>query len=290
MGLYVQRRPQNSSAPAAAAGGRQPATSPQTINFTGAGGAFSPPSSAHHGPIASSFLPPPGSGAEMSGGDLTAVGLLGGALNGLSLDRSHRAGNLVLDPRDEGNQCLDELIQNVLGGGAYGLSSLSAGYDTAAAFSGGVPQLLSRPGSALSGSVVGNGGPTSPGSSPAVKPGSKVFVGGLSWETSDQKLRQYFENYGEVVEAFVSYDKNTGRPRGFGFVVFAEPHVADKVVSLQHTIDRREVRAIACLPRSPCRKHPHRLPLLFRSRGIIFPELAVNFSLVTAALLSIAEP
>lgn len=75
-------------------------------------------------------------------------------------------------------------------------------------------------------------------------PGSanKVFVGGLSWETSDAKLRQYFENYGEVLEAFVSYDKNTGRPRGFGFVVFAAPSVADKVVSLQHTIDRREVR------------------------------------------------
>jgi hypothetical protein len=74
-----------------------------------------------------------------------------------------------------------------------------------------------------------------------VSGGSKVFVGGLSWETSDAKLRQYFENYGEVLEAFVSYDKNTGRPRGFGFVVFASPSVADKVVSLQHTIDRREV-------------------------------------------------
>ena len=30
-------------------------------------------------------------------------------------------------------------------------------------------------------------------------------------------------------EAFVSYDKNTGRPRGFGFVVFADPIIADKV-------------------------------------------------------------
>jgi len=78
---------------------------------------------------------------------------------------------------------------------------------------------------------------------------NKVFVGGLSWETSDAKLRQYFENYGEVLEAFVSYDKNTGRPRGFGFVVFASPGVADRVVSLQHTIDRREVRTAALLDR-----------------------------------------
>lgn len=46
---------------------------------------------------------------------------------------------------------------------------------------------------------------------------------------ADQKLRQYFENYGTVQEAFVSYDKHTGRPRGFGFVVFADPIIADKV-------------------------------------------------------------
>lgn len=68
----------------------------------------------------------------------------------------------------------------------------------------------------------------------------KVFIGGVSWETTDQKLRQYFENFGAVTEAFVSYDKNTGRPRGFGFVVFESPEVADKVVSQKHTIDRRE--------------------------------------------------
>lgn len=198
---------------------------------------------------------------------------------------------------------------------------------------------------------------------------SKIFVGGLSWETTDQRLRTYFENYGAVSEAFVSFDRATGarscparlwpvyclpldsrapmlawlipfslrgayhssfvesgsgkfsklksaelgtqsashqsvrlcagpifelvsydygssslrdtnqnlrtltalaytpayppyrgiawtasgslsdalrlsagRPRGFGFVVFEDPAIADKVVSLQHTIDRRDVR------------------------------------------------
>ena len=38
----------------------------------------------------------------------------------------------------------------------------------------------------------------------------KVFVGGLSWETTDQRLRNYFENYGAVSEAFVSFDRVTG--------------------------------------------------------------------------------
>lgn len=72
---------------------------------------------------------------------------------------------------------------------------------------------------------------------------SKVFIGGLSWETTGEKLRAYFENYGVVREAFVSYNRNNGRPRGFGFVVFESPDVADKVVACKHTIDRREVSA-----------------------------------------------
>jgi RNA recognition motif-containing protein len=38
----------------------------------------------------------------------------------------------------------------------------------------------------------------------------KVFVGGLSWSTDDERLRSYFENFGVVVESFVSYDKYTG--------------------------------------------------------------------------------
>jgi len=53
-----------------------------------------------------------------------------------------------------------------------------------------------------------------------------------------------------VREAFVSYNRNNGRPRGFGFVVFESMDVADKVVSTKHTIDRREVRGWAptCFP------------------------------------------
>ena len=70
---------------------------------------------------------------------------------------------------------------------------------------------------------------------------AKIFVGGVNWSTSEETLRSDVENFGSVQEAFVSYDRHTGRPRGFGFVVFEDPLVADKVVSIQHTIDRREV-------------------------------------------------
>lgn len=78
----------------------------------------------------------------------------------------------------------------------------------------------------------------------------QVFIGGLSWETTGEKLRAYFENYGVVREAFVSYNRNNGRPRGFGFVVFESPEVADQVVAATHTIDRRKVssaKAAACV-------------------------------------------
>lgn len=62
-----------------------------------------------------------------------------------------------------------------------------------------------------------------------------------SWDTNDSRLRTYFENYGRVVECFVSYCRDTGKPRGFGFVVFEDTAVADRVVLNKHTIDRREV-------------------------------------------------
>ena len=141
----------------------------------------------------------------------------------------------------------------------------------------------------------------------AVASENKLFIGGLSWNTTAERLEQYFSNFGQVetpprrprlpprpapalpdtgvslfgqawllsflncmkrlrpvrastsphlwrqvLEAFVSYDRVTGRPRGFGFVVFEDPAVADRVASLQHTIDRREVETLALhgLPRS----------------------------------------
>ncbi|MFK7998261.1 MAG: RNA recognition motif domain-containing protein [Polyangiales bacterium] len=50
----------------------------------------------------------------------------------------------------------------------------------------------------------------------------KLFVGSLSWGTSDQGLREAFERFGEVVDAKVITDRETGRSRGFGFVTFAD--------------------------------------------------------------------
>ena len=59
----------------------------------------------------------------------------------------------------------------------------------------------------------------------------KLFVGNLSWGTDDQSLRQTFEAFGEVEEAVVISDRDTGRSRGFGFVTFSDDEAADTAVS-----------------------------------------------------------
>lgn len=47
---------------------------------------------------------------------------------------------------------------------------------------------------------------------------TKVFVGGLAWETHSETLHRYFEQFGEILEAVVITDKHSGRSKGYGFV------------------------------------------------------------------------
>lgn len=46
----------------------------------------------------------------------------------------------------------------------------------------------------------------------------KLFVGGLPYETDDQTLREYFEQFGEIREAVVIKDRDTQKSKGYGFV------------------------------------------------------------------------
>jgi RNA recognition motif-containing protein len=59
----------------------------------------------------------------------------------------------------------------------------------------------------------------------------KVFVGGLSWNTDDDGLRQAFEQFGEVSDVRVIMDRETGRSRGFGFVTFEDDDSASRAIS-----------------------------------------------------------
>eukprot|EP00250_Pteridium_aquilinum_P005896 c15916_g1_i1 orf=103-1002(+) len=55
---------------------------------------------------------------------------------------------------------------------------------------------------------------------------TKVFVGGLAWETTRDGLRRHFEQFGDILEAVVITDKATGRSKGYGFVTFRDPEGA----------------------------------------------------------------
>ncbi|GJR04341.1 probable RNA-binding protein ARP1 isoform X2 [Tanacetum coccineum] len=57
---------------------------------------------------------------------------------------------------------------------------------------------------------------------------TKVFVGGLAWETPNDALKNHFEKYGDILEAVIINDKTTGRSKGYGFVTFNEPESAKK--------------------------------------------------------------
>jgi cold-inducible RNA-binding protein len=74
--------------------------------------------------------------------------------------------------------------------------------------------------------------------------GKKLFVGGLSWGTTDDTLRDAFASYGDVQEARVITDRDTGRSRGFGFVSFGQDDDADQALNALNgaELDGRTIR------------------------------------------------
>lgn len=77
----------------------------------------------------------------------------------------------------------------------------------------------------------------------------KLFIGGVAWETSEERFTNYFLKYGEITDSVIMVDKLTGRSRGFGFVTFADPAVADRVLEQEHVIDGRAVEVKRTVPR-----------------------------------------
>ncbi|KAM3617378.1 uncharacterized protein V6R79_005432 [Siganus canaliculatus] len=57
---------------------------------------------------------------------------------------------------------------------------------------------------------------------------TKIFVGGLPYHTNDASLRKYFETFGDIDEAVVITDKQTGKSRGYGFVTMVDRAAAER--------------------------------------------------------------
>ena len=58
-----------------------------------------------------------------------------------------------------------------------------------------------------------------------------IFVGNLSFNTSEDELRQIFEAYGQVERVSILTDRETGRSRGFGFVEMTNPEEGEKAIT-----------------------------------------------------------
>jgi len=66
---------------------------------------------------------------------------------------------------------------------------------------------------------------------------NKLFVGNLSFNTTENELQDAFSAHGTVVEANLMMDRMTGRPRGFGFVTMSTAEEAEKAIAALHGAD-----------------------------------------------------
>ncbi|XP_052716869.1 RNA-binding protein Musashi homolog 2-like isoform X1 [Crassostrea angulata] len=78
----------------------------------------------------------------------------------------------------------------------------------------------------------------------------KMFIGGLSWQTTVESLKDHFGRFGEIKEAMVMKDPTTKRSRGFGFVTYKDPASVDTCLENgPHILDNKTVDPKVAFPR-----------------------------------------
>ncbi|KAK3006786.1 hypothetical protein RJ639_017205 [Escallonia herrerae] len=77
----------------------------------------------------------------------------------------------------------------------------------------------------------------------------KLFIGGLPRETTEEALMLHFNQYGVVQDCQVIKDRVTGKGRGFGFVTFKDPSMADRVLCDLHNILGKRVEVKLAIPK-----------------------------------------
>jgi RNA-binding protein Musashi len=83
---------------------------------------------------------------------------------------------------------------------------------------------------------------------------SKIFVGGVSQEATEQDFKEYFMQFGRVVDATLMMDKDTGRPRGFGFVTFDSEAAVDACLEIPLEIHGKAIEVKKAQPRGNMRE------------------------------------
>jgi RNA recognition motif-containing protein len=76
---------------------------------------------------------------------------------------------------------------------------------------------------------------------------TKLFVGGLAWETTSERLRRFYEPFGDILEAVVISDRHSGRSKGYGFVcALSSPSSISLLLILPLRVGRRAVALLPC--------------------------------------------
>jgi len=92
----------------------------------------------------------------------------------------------------------------------------------------------------------------------------KMFIGGLSWQTTEESLKEYFSKYGHVTEAMVMRDPTTKHSRGFGFVTFADNEAVEKVIQFGiHNLDGKKIDPKVAFPKESTPKMVTRTKKIF---------------------------
>lgn len=80
----------------------------------------------------------------------------------------------------------------------------------------------------------------------------RIYIGNLSYQTNDEELRRLFEAHGEVVDAKVITDRQTGRSRGFGFVEMRDEGAGDRAIEAlnQQEVGGRTLNVNRARPRN----------------------------------------
>lgn len=91
----------------------------------------------------------------------------------------------------------------------------------------------------------------------------KIFIGGLAKDTTLDTFTKYFEKYGEVIDSVIMKDRHTGRPRGFGFITYADPSVVDTVIKEEHVINDKQVEIKRTIPKGAAQTNDFKTKKIF---------------------------
>lgn len=118
----------------------------------------------------------------------------------------------------------------------------------------------------------------------------KIFVGGVSQNTSTEDVRAYFNQFGKVEETVMLMDQQTKRHRGFGFVTFENEDVVDRVCEIHfHTIENKKVECKKAQPKEAVQPAAATAAAQYLDKRLVLGGLGVRMA-ATNGLVAGAAP